>query len=353
MDYRPARAAALARQDESVAGNVARMEQARQRPSALDSMANRLQISPALLKNTLMATVFKGANDTEFAALLVVSEAYGLNPLLKEIYAFPAKGGIAPMVSIDGWISMCNRHPEFDGYEFEDVADDKGKLIGIYCQIFRKDRSRPTRIIEYLDECKRNTDPWSKSPARMLRHRALMQCARYAFGFSGVAAEGDDGDEYVLAPAQVREPSGQAMPRRVTSEVMNETTGEFISTGDEDRDREIQREVDDAPVAEEKPARTRAAAKDRSPDASPKDGSPADKDLSPAGSGAAAEGTATDERIAALERGIAEAKTVLAVSNLEMSLPADLDEATTERLLALCGERKAALRSAAIMAQAK
>ncbi|WP_208431614.1 recombinase RecT, partial [Bartonella doshiae] len=34
-----------------------------------------------------------------------------------------------------------------------------------------------------------NSDPWKKYPARMLRHKATIQCARYAFGFSGIYEE--------------------------------------------------------------------------------------------------------------------------------------------------------------------
>ena len=50
----------------------------------------------------------------------------------------------------------------------------------------RQDRKRPVKTIEYLDECFRSTDPWKQMPSRMLRHKALIQCARLAFGFSGI-----------------------------------------------------------------------------------------------------------------------------------------------------------------------
>ena len=63
------------------------------KPSALNLMASRLSCDPAKLLATLKATVFRGANDEEVMALVVVSNEYQLNPLLKEMYAFPAKGG--------------------------------------------------------------------------------------------------------------------------------------------------------------------------------------------------------------------------------------------------------------------
>lgn len=186
-----ARTTALAHRDEQIESNVAKIEQAK-KASALDQMASRLDVSPVGLKNTLMNTVFKKATDDEFAALIIVSNAYGLNPLTKEIYAFPAKGGgIVPVVSIDGWLRIMNEHPQFDGIEFNDIPDDKGKLYAVEAIIWRKDRSRPIKVTEYLDECMQATDPWRKLPARMLRHKATIQCARYAFGFSGIVGESD------------------------------------------------------------------------------------------------------------------------------------------------------------------
>lgn len=158
-------------------------------------MGSRLNCDPSKLHQTLKDTVFKGATDSELLALVVVANEYGLNPLTKELYAFPAKGGgIVPVVSIDGWVRMVNDHPQMDGVEFETHKDAAGKLDAITCSIWRKDRSRPIRVTEHLAECRRNTEPW-KMENRMLRHKALMQCARYAFGFSGVTDEDEASDQ--------------------------------------------------------------------------------------------------------------------------------------------------------------
>ena len=173
---------------------VAQSAPKQQKLSALNLMAGKFSVEPVKLLATLKATVFKGATDDELLALVVVANTYGLNPLLKEIYAFPAKGGgIVPVVSVDGWIRMCNDHPQMDGMEFADHHDAKGELISVTCRIFRKDRRHPTVITEYLAECRRNTEPW-KMANRMLRHKALIQCARVAFGFSGIQDEDEAGD---------------------------------------------------------------------------------------------------------------------------------------------------------------
>jgi phage recombination protein Bet len=164
--------------------------------SALALMAGKYNVEPSKLLDTLKNTVFRGATNDELLALVVVSNEYGLNPLTKEIYAFPAKGGgIVPVVSIDGWIRMMNDHPQFDGIDYEFEHSDDGKLISCTSIIYRKDRSHPTRVTEYLAECRRNTEPW-KMERRMLRHKATIQGARVAFGFSGITDE----DEAAATP---------------------------------------------------------------------------------------------------------------------------------------------------------
>jgi phage recombination protein Bet len=165
--------------------------------SALAVMASRFSVDPTKLLDTLKNTVFKGASNDELLALVVVSNEYGLNPLTKEIYAFPAKGGgIVPVVSIDGWLRMMNDHPQFDGLDYE-WQHDGDKLVSCTAVIFRKDRSKPVRVTEYLSECKRGTEPW-KMEHRMLRHKATIQGARVAFGFSGITDE-DEAERISIA----------------------------------------------------------------------------------------------------------------------------------------------------------
>lgn len=169
-------------------------EQKPVRQSALQVMAARFSCEPDKLLSTLKSTVFKNATNDELLALVVVANEYGLNPLTKEIYAFPAKGGgIVPVVSIDGWINLANQHPQMDGVEFEFEHDSGGNLVSCTSIIYRKDRSKPTRVTEYLEECKRATEPW-KMKYRMLRHKALMQGVRVAFGFSGITDEDEAKD---------------------------------------------------------------------------------------------------------------------------------------------------------------
>ena len=162
--------------------------------SALQILATRLNVDNDKLLTALKNTVFKGASNEELMVLTVVANEYGLNPLVKELYAFPAKGGgIVPVVSIDGWLRMVNDHPQMDGMETTYEENSHGALISCTCKIHRKDRNHPTIATEFLAECKRNTDPW-KMERRMLRHKAIIQCARIAFGFSGIHDEDEGRD---------------------------------------------------------------------------------------------------------------------------------------------------------------
>jgi len=158
--------------------------------SALAAMATRFSVEPSKLLDTLKNTAFKGANDAQMMALVIVANEHGLNPFTKEIYAFPDKGGgIIPVIGVDGWYRKMNEHPQFDGAEtiFED--DAQKNVVSCTAIIHRKDRSHPVSVTEYLSECKRNTDPWNKQPRRMLRHRALIQAIRIAFGMSEAEPE--------------------------------------------------------------------------------------------------------------------------------------------------------------------
>lgn len=149
-----------------------------------NKLAARLEMGDGTgLIETLKATAFKGqVSDAQMTALMVVANQYGLNPWTKEIYAFPDKNnGIVPVVGVDGWSRIINSNDKFDGIEFE--QDDESCT----CIIFRKDRSHPIKVTEYMSECKRaNVGPWQSHPKRMLRHKAMIQCARLAFGFGGI-----------------------------------------------------------------------------------------------------------------------------------------------------------------------
>lgn len=194
--------------------------------TALATISNKLSSRFGMGNNTtevvevLKATAFKGGTqvtDAQMTALMVVADQYGLNPWTREIYAFPDKGGIVPVVGVDGWSRIINEHPQFDGLEFEQNDES------CTCVMFRKDRNHAIKVTEWLSECRRdNAQPWKSHPKRMLRHKALIQCARLAFGFVGIYDQDEaeriieiDGNtgEIVNKPKHSEKPALEAYPQ--------------------------------------------------------------------------------------------------------------------------------------------
>jgi phage recombination protein Bet len=91
-----------------------------QAPSLVSRMAGKYGVEPDKMLSTLKATAFKGdVSNEQLMALLIVAEQHGLNPWTKEIYAFPDRTGIVPVVSVDGWSRIINEHPQMDGISLE------------------------------------------------------------------------------------------------------------------------------------------------------------------------------------------------------------------------------------------
>lgn len=207
-----------------------------------DALAKALNMEASNgLTQALRDTAFGyQVTDSQMFALLVVANQYKLNPWTKEIYAMPAKkgNGIIPIVGVDGWSRIINEHPGFDGMTFEDVGEIKNLdgakpcPSGIRCSIYRKDRSHPISVTEYLDETYRPPvmtktgkvpGPWQTHTKRMLRHKAMIQCARLAFGYTGFydpdegkqmqeAQERDMDNAYVVPESQPVQQTPSAAP---------------------------------------------------------------------------------------------------------------------------------------------
>lgn len=139
----------------------------------------------------------KDMNDEQAMVFLAVAHNLRLNPINGEIYPMITKGRVLPLVGVDGWIKRANEHPQFDGMTL-DMSEDFSECTAV---IYRKDRTHPIVVTEYLSECRKNTAPWVSHPRRMLRHRTLIQGIRVAFGAGGAVDEDDR--HYYEAEAQV------------------------------------------------------------------------------------------------------------------------------------------------------
>jgi phage recombination protein Bet len=238
---------------------VATMQQ-QQPPSLLAKIATRYSVDPNKMLSTLKATAFKGdVSNEQMMALLIVADQYGLNPWTKEIYAFPDRqNGIVPVVGVDGWARIINTHDQFDGMTFHQEADS------CTCTIYRKDRSHPIEVTEFMSECKRDVGPWKTHPKRMLRHKSMIQCARLAFGFVGVYDQ-DEAERIVekditqsadLLPMDQPESRTEAVKQRIRGKKEETTvdhgTGEIYEPGETpaiDPDDEFLKGLESGPQA--------------------------------------------------------------------------------------------------------
>lgn len=175
----------------------------------IERMAKDYGIAPDKFLALVKKTSFRyqigsdGPTNQQVARLLIVANKYSLDPFTGELYGQPTPGGdVLPVLTVDGWSRLINSHLEFDGLDFlgsEKMVQMSGATSVAHewmeVKIWRKDRSRPTIIREYLDEVyKPQADPsnpmmqgpWQTHPKRCLRHKTLIQGARIAFGYTGV-----------------------------------------------------------------------------------------------------------------------------------------------------------------------
>jgi len=179
--------------------------------------------------STIAATCFKGkaaerAKPQQLMMFMAVAKQYGLNPFLKEIYAFPDdSNGITPIVGVDGFLTLAMRNPAYISHDYVYAeklvplpgtkADTPGaKMVPewIECHVTVNTPTGPKvhKVREYFDECYREpfkgkdgyvkSGPWQSHPRRMLRHKATIQALRIAVGLHGIYDE--DEAERMITP---------------------------------------------------------------------------------------------------------------------------------------------------------
>lgn len=184
----------------------------------------------ALVQTSLSALITWTQLDLE--RLLLAAEVNGLSPTGREIFLVPSGGVLEPatvVVGVDGWSRIINTHKQFAGMRFkesEELVD--GVPSWTECTMYRWDRRVPTSVREYLVEVRGLSAGWITHPRRMLRHKAMVQCARLTFGLIGIydadeamskaaaLQQGAVGFEPDLNPTRVRAKSRKRFPKGVT-----------------------------------------------------------------------------------------------------------------------------------------
>ena len=162
--------------------------------NSLAVIAQNVGTTPEEIKDVLSGMIISAkaqhnakATDAELAVVSGVCATYGLNPLVREAHAFISGGKLQVMIGLDGWIKIMLRQKNYDGHEQIHNFDEKGALVSVTTKIYVKDRSHPTCVTEYMDECyQEKSTAWRGYKKRMLSGKSLGQAVRVAFGISEV-----------------------------------------------------------------------------------------------------------------------------------------------------------------------
>lgn len=142
----------------------------------------------------------KDLTDLEFSMFVQMGKATGLNPFLREIWAVKFGNNAAQIfIGRDGYRKSAQNHTQYDYHYVEAVysndffeANDgiyshkfnlkeRGELVGAFCNVKRKDSSRPISVFVELREYDLKQSIWKTKPATMIKKVAESQGLRMAF----------------------------------------------------------------------------------------------------------------------------------------------------------------------------
>lgn len=146
-----------------------------------------------LIRNTIAPT----ATADEFGLFIEYCRSTGLNPFKKEIWFIKTPGyrkkdgtmtapRVQIMTGINGYLTIANRHPEFDGMTCEILMDENKKIFGATATVYRKDRKYPSVATALMDEYYKpnpygNKGVWEQMPSIMISKCAKSLALREAF----------------------------------------------------------------------------------------------------------------------------------------------------------------------------
>lgn len=153
----------------------------------------------------------------EFALLVNMGKATGLNPFLHEIWAvkYDDKSPAQVFIGRDGYRKVAQSNPEYDYHVVDSVYENdqfsrendevkhsyqltnRGKLVGAYCNVRRKNSTKPCFVFVKIEEYSTNKALWSTKPETMIKKVAEAQGLRMAFQslFAGTYDESENWKE--------------------------------------------------------------------------------------------------------------------------------------------------------------
>lgn len=166
---------------------------------------------------TLQATVAKGATAEEFAMFTHFCQSTGLNPFKNEIWFIKANNRVQMMTGINGYFTVANQHPDYDGMQVETSYTEKGVPIESVCKVYRKDRRFPSIGRARWAEDHKPYGVWKEKPTLMLEKVSKSRALREAFPqeLNGLYTKEEMDEEY-SRPAEVQVVQEKPKPTKKT-----------------------------------------------------------------------------------------------------------------------------------------
>jgi phage recombination protein Bet len=139
----------------------------------------------------IKAKVAPDCTDTEFELLMHMANTYGLDPLLKQIWAVKRNANTPALIFAgrDGMLAIAHRSGHFDGMQsgvvYEGAGEDK-KPVSAWCEIWRNDMTHSFKTDVPFSEYNTGYSVWKTNPSAMILKVAESVCLRKAFSVSGL-----------------------------------------------------------------------------------------------------------------------------------------------------------------------
>ena len=168
---------------------------------------NAINWNDSKVVQTIKNTVARGATTDEFQMFSQFCQSTGLNPFKKEIWFIKTGSGVQMMTGVNGFMSIANSHPQFDGMEVETIEDEKGRPLKSICKVYRKDRRIPSTGTARWSEYGKTKGIWAEKPCHMLEKVAKTIAIREAFPqeLNGLYTQEEMPPEFAAPKAEVVE----------------------------------------------------------------------------------------------------------------------------------------------------
>jgi len=136
----------------------------------------------------IKAKIAPDCTDSEFELLMYMANTYGLDPLLRQIWAVKRNANTPALIFAgrDGMLAIAHRSGHFDGMETKVTFDEAKKPVSAICTVWRRDMSHPFVAEVLFSEYTTGKNLWLTKPSVMIAKVSESVALRRAFSVSGL-----------------------------------------------------------------------------------------------------------------------------------------------------------------------